>query len=149
MNGKTVVITGATSGIGEAAALALAGVGARIVFVARDQAKARSLLDRLTRANPDAAHDFVLADLSTLAGMRGAGEGLKAKAPHIDVLVNNAGAIFEKREETSDGLEKTFATIHMAYFMITEALRPNLDPEGGRIVSTASGAHTMAKPDFD
>ncbi|HWD67929.1 MAG TPA: SDR family NAD(P)-dependent oxidoreductase [Caulobacteraceae bacterium] len=149
MNGKTVVITGATSGIGEAAALALAGTGARIVFVARDAAKARTLLDRLTRANPDAAHDFVLGDLSTLAGMRSAGEALKAKAPHIDVLVNNAGAIFEKREETADGLEKTFAVNHMAYFVITEILRPNLDPDGGRIVSTASGAHMAGRPDFD
>jgi NAD(P)-dependent dehydrogenase (short-subunit alcohol dehydrogenase family) len=149
MNGKTVVITGATSGIGAAAALALATQGARIVFTARDQTKARALMDHLTRANPDAAHDFVIADLSTLDGMRGAGEALRAKAAHIDVLVNNAGAIFEKREETADGLEKTFAVNHMAYFVITEILKPNLDPNGGRIVSTASGAHVTARPDFD
>lgn len=149
MNGKTVVITGATSGIGEAAALALAAQGARIVFTARDQSKARALMDRLTRANPDAAHDFVVADLSTLQGMRGAGEALKGKATHIDVLANNAGAIFEKREETADGLEKTFAVNHMAYFVITAILRPNLDPDGGRIVSTASGAHVAGRPDFD
>ena len=149
MNGKTVVITGATSGIGEAAALALAAMGARIVFTARDQAKARTLMDQLIRANPDAAHDFVLADLSTLDGMRGAGAALKVKATHIDVLANNAGAIFEKREETADGLEKTFAVNHMAYFVITEILRSNLDPDGGRIVSTASGAHVAARPDYD
>ena len=149
MNGKTVVITGATSGIGEAAALALAGLGARIVFTARDQAKAQAMLGRLTRANPDAAHEFVLGDLSTLDGMRAAGAALKAKAPHIDVLANNAGAIFEKREETADGLEKTFAVNHMAYFVITEILRPNLASDGGRIVSTSSGAHAMGRPDFD
>lgn len=149
MNGKTVVITGATSGIGKAAAIALAAKGARIVFTARDQVRARALMERLTRANPDAAHDFVLADLSTLDGMREAGEALKAKATHIDVLANNAGAIFEKREETVDGLEKTFAVNHMAYFVITEILRPNLEPDGGRIVSTASGAHVAGRPDFD
>jgi NAD(P)-dependent dehydrogenase (short-subunit alcohol dehydrogenase family) len=149
MNGKTVVITGATSGIGEAAALNLAAEGARIIFTARDEARARAMMDWLIRANPDAAHDFVLADLSTLDGMRAAGAALKAKAPHIDVLANNAGAIFEKREETVDGLEKTFAVNHMAYFVITEILRPNLDPEGGRIISTASGAHVTGRPDFD
>jgi len=149
MNGKTVVITGATSGIGEAAALALAAKGARIVFVARDAAKARALQDRLTRANPDAAHDHVLGELSTLAGMRAAGEALAAKAPRIDVLVNNAGAVFDHRQVTADGLEMTFAVNHMAYFVITEILRPYLDGAGARIVSTASGAHIMGKVNFD
>jgi len=149
MNGKTVVITGATSGIGEAAALALAGKGARIVFAARDAAKARALQDQLTRANPDAAHDHVLGELSTLAGMRAAGEALAAKAPRIDVLVNNAGAIFDHRQVTADGLEMTFAVNHMAYFVITEILRPNLDGADARIVSTASGAHVMGRVNFD
>ena len=148
MNGKTVVITGATSGIGEAAALALAAQGARIVFAARDAAKAADLMGRLTRANPDAAHDHVTGELSTLAGMRGAGEALAAKAPRIDVLVNNAGAIFANREVTADGLEKTFAVNHMAYFVVTEILRPNFAPDA-RIVSTASGAHAAGRLDFD
>ena len=148
MNGKTVVITGATSGIGEAAALALAAKGARIVFVARDAAKARALQDRLTRANPDAAHDHVLGELSTLAGMRAAGEALAAKAPRIDVLVNNAGAVFDHRQVTADGLEMTFAVNHMAYFVVTEILRPSLAPQA-RIVSTASGAHGFGRLEFD
>jgi NAD(P)-dependent dehydrogenase (short-subunit alcohol dehydrogenase family) len=148
MNGKTVVMTGATSGIGAAAALALAGQGARVVFTARDAEKARATRDRLVRANPDAAHDFVLADLTALADMRLAGEALRAKAPRIDVLVNNAGAIFQSRELTVDGLEKTFAVDHMAYFVITERLLAALDP-GGRIVSTASVAHTAGRLDVD
>jgi NAD(P)-dependent dehydrogenase (short-subunit alcohol dehydrogenase family) len=148
MNGKTVVMTGATSGIGQAAALALAGRGARIVFTARDAEKAQTTRARLVRANPDAAHDFVLADLTGLAEMRAAGEALRAKAPRIDVLVNNAGAIFQSRELTVDGLEKTFAVDHMAYFVITERLWTALNP-GARIVSTASVAHTAGRLDFD
>jgi NAD(P)-dependent dehydrogenase (short-subunit alcohol dehydrogenase family) len=148
MNGKTVVITGATSGIGAAAARALAGSGARIVFTARDEARARATLSGLIRINPDAAHDFVLADLTDIADMRAAGAALRAKAPGVDILVNNAGAIFQTRELTADGLEKTFAVDHMSYFVITQALRPALRP-GARIVSTASVAHTAGRPEFD
>ncbi|HEY5288992.1 MAG TPA: SDR family NAD(P)-dependent oxidoreductase [Caulobacteraceae bacterium] len=148
MQGKTVVITGATSGIGEVAATSLAEAGARVVFVARDAAKGQAMLERLVRANPDSAHAFVEAELSTLAGMKAAGAALAAKAPTIDVLANNAGAIFDHREVTEDGLEKTFAVNHMAYFVITECLRPNLAPSA-RIVSTASTAHQFGRLDFD
>ncbi len=147
MDGKTVVITGATSGIGEAAAVALAGMGARIVFLARSAARAQALKDRLVRANPDAAHEGVIGELASLAGMRAAAATLGAKAPRIDILANNAGAIFDHRETTVDGLEKTFALNHMAYFVITEALRPNLDPAGGRIIATSSVVHTMGHAD--
>lgn len=148
MQGRTVVITGATSGIGAAAAGALARLGARIVFTARDAAKAKATLAELTRANPDAAHDFVIADITTLSAMREAGRALMAKARRIDVLANNAGAIFPSRELTDDGLEKTFAVNHMAYFVLTQALLPGLAPDA-RIVSTASGAHSAGRLDFD
>jgi NAD(P)-dependent dehydrogenase (short-subunit alcohol dehydrogenase family) len=148
MNGKTVVITGATSGIGQEAARSLASQGARIVFTARDAARGAAMLDVLIRANPDAAHDWVQGELSTLSGMKAAGAALAAKAPAIDVLANNAGAIFDHREETADGLEETFAVNHMAYFVITEMLRPNLK-RGARIVSTASGVHQIGRLDFD
>ena len=147
MQGKTVVITGATSGIGAVAALTLAKKGARIVFTARDPAKAHATLASLKAAGP-APHDWVLANLATLAGMKAAGAALAAKAGQIDVLANNAGAIFDHREVTADGLEMTFAVNHMAYFVITEVLRPNLGPRA-RIVSTASGAHNFARLDFD
>lgn len=148
MKAKTVVITGATSGIGAAAAQALAARGARIVFTARDEGRARATLADLVRANPDAAHDFVLGDLTTLGGMRAAAEDLAAKAPRIDVLANNAGAMFQTRELTADGLEKTFAVNHMAYFVVTERLRANLAADA-RIVSTSSGAHAAGRLDLD
>jgi retinol dehydrogenase-12 len=102
----------------------------------------------LKALNPAAAHDWVEADLSTLAAMKAAGAALAEKAPRIDVLANNAGAVFDKRQETTDGLEMTFALNHMAYFVITEVLRPNLAPDA-RIVSTSSTAHVFAPLDFD
>jgi NAD(P)-dependent dehydrogenase (short-subunit alcohol dehydrogenase family) len=148
MHGKTVVITGATSGIGQVAAEALAGQGARVVLVARDAAKARSMRDRLVRVNPDAAHDWVQADLSTIGAMKAAADAVARTVARIDVLINNAGAIFENREVTADGLEKTFAVNHMAYFVVTERLRPRLAPDA-RIVSTASGVHAYGALDFD
>jgi NAD(P)-dependent dehydrogenase (short-subunit alcohol dehydrogenase family) len=147
MQGKTVVITGATSGIGQVTAEELARQGARIVFTARDAAKAGVTLARLKGIGPGAQHDWVQADLSTIAAMKAAGAALAAKAGRIDVLVNNAGAIFDHREVTADGLEKTFAVNHMAYFVVTEVLRPNLAPRA-RIVSTASGAHAFGRLDF-
>jgi NAD(P)-dependent dehydrogenase (short-subunit alcohol dehydrogenase family) len=144
---KTVVITGATSGIGASAAEALATQGARVIFTARDAAKAAATLERLTKAGPGAAHDFVIADLTTIADMKAAGEALAAKAGAVDVLINNAGAIFASRQLTADGLEMTFAVNHMAYFVITEVLRPVLAPDA-RIVSTASVAHKSGTLDF-
>ena len=147
MQGKTVVITGATTGIGRAAAEELARQGARIVFTARDAAKAGATLAQLKAIAPGAQHDWVLADLTTIAAMKACGAALATKAGRIDVLVNNAGAIFDHREVTTDGLEKTFAVNHMAYFVVTEALRPNLAPRA-RIVSTASGAHAAGRLDF-
>lgn len=148
MHGKTVVITGVTSGIGQVAAEALARQGARVMFIARDATKARAMLDRLVRANPDAAHDWVQADLSTVAAMKAAAHAVGRKLTRIDVLINNAGAIFERREVTADGLEKTFAVNHMAYFVVTEGLRARLAPDA-RIVSTASTAHVYGALDFD
>jgi NAD(P)-dependent dehydrogenase (short-subunit alcohol dehydrogenase family) len=148
MHGKTVVITGATSGIGQVAAETLARQGARVVFVARDAARARAMLDRLIRANPDAAHDWIQADLSAVAAMKAAAKALARKLTRIDVLINNAGAIFERREVTADGLEKTFAVNHMAYFVVTEGLRSRLAPDA-RIISTASTAHNYGALDFD
>lgn len=148
MQGKTVVITGATSGIGEVAAGALARQGARVVFVARDPARAEATLASLSRANARASHDFVLADLSTLAAQKAAGASLAAKAGRIDVLINNAGAIFDHRQVTADGLEKTFAVNHMAYFTISELARPHL-ADRARIINTASAAHTYGRLDFN
>ena len=148
MQGKTVVITGATSGIGEIAAIELARQGARIVFVARNPLRLDETLARLMVVNDKVKHAAYLADLSRLSEMKRVAGEIAAAEPHIDVLINNAGAVFGKREMTADGLEMTFATNHMAYFVMTNVLLPKLKA-GARIVSTASDAHKSGKLDFD
>src|SRR5271165_3143446 len=149
MKGKTVVATGATSGIGEAAVLALAGMGARIVFVARDEGRANSTMRKLQAKAPGLEHRVHLADLSSMAETRRVGAAIAASEPRVDVLVNNAGAMFGERRVTAEGLELTFALNHMAYFVLTEALRERLVASApARIVSTSSLAHQGASLDF-
>jgi NAD(P)-dependent dehydrogenase (short-subunit alcohol dehydrogenase family) len=150
MQGKTVVVTGATSGIGEVAAMKLAAMGARIVFVARDAGRAQATLAAIERVAPGGGHRFLTAELSLMAEARRVGEAIAASEPRVDVLVNNAGAIFSDRRVTMEGLEMTFALNHMAYFALTQALRGRLVASApARIVSTASAAHAGARLDFD
>src|SRR4029077_16058432 len=107
MQGKTIVATGATSGIGEAAVVALAGMGARIVIVARDEARAKATMQKLEVKAPRLGHRLHLADLSSMAETRKVGETIAANEPRIDVLINNAGALFSNRRVTPEGLELT------------------------------------------
>ena len=150
MQGKTVVVTGGTSGIGEVAALALAGQGARIVLVARDGERGAATMAKLKSANAAADHKVYFADLSSLADMKRVATEIADSEPRIDVLVNNAGAVFLARRSSIDGLEMTFATNHLAYFVVTTVLLDRLKATAGaRIVSTASDAHKSGKLDFD
>jgi NAD(P)-dependent dehydrogenase (short-subunit alcohol dehydrogenase family) len=150
MKGKTIVATGATSGIGEVAVLVLAGLGARIVFIARDEARAQATLRKLEAKAPGLSHRMHLADLSSIAETRKVGAAIAMSEPRIDVLINNAGAMFADRRVTPEGLELTFALNHMAYFVLTEALREKLVASApARIVSTSSTAHQGASLDFD
>ena len=150
MKGKTVVVTGGTSGIGEVAAEALAQIGARIILVARSKSRAEATLARLRRSGPGAAHSVYFADLTRLAEMKRVAAEIAHREPPIDVLINNAGALFGTRRLTEDGLEHTFALNHMSYFVVTEGLRERLLASGAaRIVNTASAAHQGATLDFD
>jgi NAD(P)-dependent dehydrogenase (short-subunit alcohol dehydrogenase family) len=150
MKGKVVVITGATSGIGEVAALRLAGMGARIVLVARDAARGQKTLTRLAIAGTGVTHSIHYADLSRIAEMKRVAAEISAAEPRIDVLINNAGALFGARTVTADNLEETFATNHMAYFVLTLGLRNSLIAAApSRVVSTASDLHKGYPLDFD
>ncbi|MGZ5989356.1 MAG: SDR family oxidoreductase [Rhizomicrobium sp.] len=150
MQGKTVVVTGGTSGIGEVAAFRLAGQGARIVLIARDPKRGDVTLSMLKQANPTADHKVHYGDLSSIADMKRVATEVANTEPKIDVLVNNAGAVFLSRQTSVDGLEMTFATNHMNYFIVTNILLDRLKATpGARIVSTASEAHKSGKLDFD
>jgi NAD(P)-dependent dehydrogenase (short-subunit alcohol dehydrogenase family) len=149
MRGKTVVITGATSGIGAIAAERLAQMGARIVLVARDRGRGEAMLAKLNAAGPGLSHAVHYADLARLAEVKRVGAAIAAAEPRIDVLVNNAGAIFSRRAVTADGLERTFALNHMSYFVLTALLLERLVAGApARIVNTASNAHRKGKLDF-
>ena len=149
MKGKTIVATGATSGIGEVAVLALAGLGARVVFIARDEARAQATMRKLEAKAPGLDHRMHLADLSSMAETRKVGAAIAESEPRIDVLINNAGALFSHRRVTPEGLELTFALNHMAYFVLAEALRDKLIASApAPIVSTSSSAHQGASLDF-
>src|SRR5580692_6482356 len=150
MRGKVVVITGATSGIGEVAAQRLADMGARIVLVARDKARGEAALARLRSTDKSLSHSVHYGDLSRISEMNRLAVEIAAAEPRIDVLINNAGAMFSSRRITEDNLELTFAVNHMAYFVLTQGLRERLLASSpARVVNTASNAHKGATLDLD
>jgi NAD(P)-dependent dehydrogenase (short-subunit alcohol dehydrogenase family) len=149
MQGKTVIVTGASSGIGLIAARRLATMGARLLLVGRDRAKGEAALRDLKSAQPGIDARFFYGDLMMMAETRRVAAELLAVAPRIDVLLNNAGAIFQQREVTSEGLERTFALNHMGYFLLTSLLLDRIKASApARIVNVASEAHRGAKLDF-
>ena len=150
MRGKTVVITGATSGIGQVAAERLAAMGARLILVARDKARGEAELARLRLLSSGGEHSIHYADLSRLSEVKRVAAEIAAAEPRIDVLINNAGALFGSRQVTADGLELTFATNHISYFVLTHGLRERLRSSApARVVNVASDAHKGEKLDFN
>jgi len=142
-----VVLTGATRGIGRAAALELALQGAELALVGREPERVREVA-REARATGGGApvHEHV-ADLTSMAQVRALGEELQARFEHIDVLANNAGAMFASRGVTPEGFERTFALNQLAPLLLTSLLLPRL--AGGRVVTTASDAHKGGRLDLD
>ncbi|HEX3972619.1 MAG TPA: SDR family NAD(P)-dependent oxidoreductase, partial [Stellaceae bacterium] len=150
MKGKTVVITGATDGIGLEAAAGLGALGARLVLVGRNRAKGEVVLEALRQRVPGIIAEIHCADLSRRDEIKRLVPELLAAAPRIDVLLNNAGAFFAERVVVEDGLEQTFALNHLGYFRLTALLRERLIASApSRIVNVASEAHRNASLDFD
>ncbi|TMD84158.1 MAG: SDR family oxidoreductase [Chloroflexi bacterium] len=148
--GKRVVLTGATNGIGLAAAVELARRGADLTLVARNQARAAVAIRRINAVSTGSSPDVLLADLASQASIRRLADELLAKYPRIQVLVNNAGAIYARRRMTADGIELTWAVNHLAPFLLTALLLDRLKASHpARIVTTSSGAHEGARIPFD
>jgi NAD(P)-dependent dehydrogenase (short-subunit alcohol dehydrogenase family) len=148
MNGKVCVVTGATSGIGKAAATALAGMGAKVVLVARDRGRAEATAARIgsVAAQPPMVD---IADLASMDQVR-ALAGRLAALDRIDVLINNAGLVLGERRGTPDGFEHVFAVNHLAPFLLTNLLLPRLTASApARVITVASDAHSAARLDLD
>lgn len=144
LEGKHVVITGATGGIGQASAIALAKSGARITIVARNQEKAESTLAEIKAASDRDDHRFVLANFSDLASIRSGAEEILSWGDNIDILLNNVGIANSVRRETVDGFEETLAVNHLVPFLLTGLLLPLMN-EGSRIVNVGSLGHSFVK----
>jgi retinol dehydrogenase-12 len=150
LEGKTVVVTGATAGIGLVTARRLAEQGASVSIVARNPERIARALSLLREKGPRGTHRAFTADLSLLADVARVSGELLAAHPRIDVLVNNAGAYFADRAETAEGKERTWALNHLGYFGITCRLMPALRAApGARVVTVASDAHRSARLDLD
>jgi NAD(P)-dependent dehydrogenase (short-subunit alcohol dehydrogenase family) len=150
MQGKVCVITGATAGIGEVAAKELARRGAHVVIASRSAEKCASTQAAIRSATGAAVVDSLVADLSSLAETKRLAGQICERYPRIDVLLNNAGAMFWKRTESADGIEKTFALNHLSYFVLTNLLLPALKQSTqARIVNVASDAHKGVSINFD
>jgi NAD(P)-dependent dehydrogenase (short-subunit alcohol dehydrogenase family) len=147
--GRVILVTGATDGIGKAAATELAKRGATLTIVGRNEQKTERVLAELKAGSGNPNLDLLLCDLSRMADVKRAAEQFKAKHDRLDVLVNNAGATFKKPTLGPDGFELTFALNHLAYFQLTTSLLDLLRrTPGARVVSTSSSMQARGKLDL-
>ena len=154
MQGKTVVVTGATNGIGGAIAEGLADKGANLVIVGRNETKCAETAERITRKTGNSNVTYYVADLSVQEEVRSLANRLNENLPRLDVLINNAGAWFVGRKRSADGVEMTWALNYLNYFLLTheltDLLKRTADEFGGaRVINQASGAHLEGKMHWD
>ena len=150
MSGKICLVTGATNGIGKAAAQTLAQMGATVVIVGRNPPKTTQLVDEIRAASGNPNVDSLLADLSSQQEIRRLAEEFTSRYPHLHVLLNNAGGTFATRQLSVDGIEMTFALNHLAYFLLTNLLLNRLKASApARIINVSSGAHSGGEIEFD
>lgn len=140
--GKTILVTGGTSGIGFIAAQALAEMGATVVIVGHHAARAQDAADRIQRAAGTTDVQALVADLSSMGEVRTLAEQVQQRWPRLDVLLNNAGGVFMTRQTTVDGYEHTFAVNHLAPFLLTNLLLDRIKADApSRIITVSSMAH--------
>ncbi len=150
LRGKICMVTGATSGIGAVTARELARLGGTVVIVGRQAGRCAREVERIQREAPGALVEALVADLSSQAQIRGLVQQFRARHARLDVLVNNAGAYFMKRQVSSDGLEMTFALNHLGLFLLTVLLvKPLMASPSARVVNVSSASHARQGIDFE
>lgn len=149
--GRTVIVTGATSGIGLEAAGVLAGAGAAVTVAARNPDKGAQSVAAIRKAHPAADVAFERVDLGSLASVKAFAERMRERLPRLDVLINNAGLMMlPTRQTTADGFERQFGTNHLGHFVLTAELWPLLLAAGpARVVTVSSNAHRGGRIAFD
>jgi NAD(P)-dependent dehydrogenase (short-subunit alcohol dehydrogenase family) len=149
LKSRTVLVTGASSGIGRATAMGLAALGARVAITGRDHGRTEAAATEI-RETGGGQVDMFVADISSQAEVRRLAAEVLASLPRIDVLVNNVGGYWDTRHVTADGLERTFALNHLAPYLLTRLLLDRLrESAPARVITVSSGAHTMGRIDFD
>lgn len=150
LQGKICMVTGATGGIGEITARELARQGAQVVIVGRNRDKCVATVNQIKQQTGNAQIEFMLADLASQSEIHQLAATFKQQYKRLDVLINNAGALFMTRQETVDGIEMTFALNHLSYFLLTHLLLDVLKSSApARIINVASDAHQGSVIDFD
>jgi NAD(P)-dependent dehydrogenase (short-subunit alcohol dehydrogenase family) len=150
VDGQVIVVTGASSGIGRVSARELAARGAEVVLVCRDAQRGESARQEVAAAATGRPPVLLVADLSSQASIRALADEINKRYPHIDVLLNNAGAMYTRRQITVDGIEETLATNHLAPFLLTHLVRDRLAAApAARVVTVASRIHVRGAIDFD
>jgi NAD(P)-dependent dehydrogenase (short-subunit alcohol dehydrogenase family) len=149
-DGRIVVITGASSGVGFETARLFAAKGADVVLACRDHGRTRRAMERIAAEVPGARISELSLDLASLASVRAAAAGLRSRHPRIDVLINNAGVMWAPQGTTDDGLETHFGTNHIGHFAFTGLVLDLLLPVArSRVVVVTSPAHRSGRIDFD
>lgn len=150
MIGKTVLVTGANSGLGLETSRALAGAGARVILTCRSQGKAETAMEDIRQSHPKADLDFVELDLASLDSVKAAVAAVQEKTHKLDILINNAGVMGLPLMHTADGFEMLFGTNHLGHFALTGQLLPLLEAApAARVVSVASVAHKQGQLPLD
>ncbi len=148
-DGRTIVVTGATSGLGLESALALARAGGRVLMAARNAEKAERARDEVAAVATGAEPEVVTLDLADLGSVRAAAADIAERAPRLDVLMDNAGVMALPRSTTADGFEVQIGTNHLGHFALAGLLLPTLLASEARVVTTSSGAHRGGRMRWD
>ena len=150
LDGQLVVVTGGNAGIGKAAGLTLAAMGARVILTSRDRTRGAIALDEVRSRSGNASVEVMSLDLACFASIRGFATDFAARHDRLDVLLCNAGLMMSRRTETADGFETTFGVNHLGHFLLTDLLLDRLRASApARVVVVASHAHKWARRGLD